>query len=72
MLGNGELVAKDLALLSAFPSTDVEEYNSMWACGNHFLCLPDDETVSFETFDSGVFVMSLQGCRASMSDKNVV
>ncbi|KAG0596932.1 hypothetical protein M758_UG296900 [Ceratodon purpureus] len=44
----------------------------MWAYGNHYRCLLDDESVSYETFDSGVFVMFPQGCRASPQDRNVV
>ena len=72
MINAGEDVDNDLALLSTLPATKAGEYSSMWAYGNHYRCLTDDETVSNETFDSGVFVMSPQGCRASPQDRNIV
>lgn len=62
----------DLALLSTPPSRDATESNSMWAYGNHYRYLPDDEFVTYESFDYGVFVMSPQGFRASPQDSNVV
>ena len=72
MIDSGEEMDLDLALMSNLPDTMAEEYASMWAYGSHYRCLPDDESVTNETFDSGVFVMSPQGCRSSTQDTNVV
>ena len=58
--------------MSELPSRNAEEYPAMWAYGNHYRCLPEDETITYETFDSAVFVISPQGCRASPQDMNIV
>jgi hypothetical protein len=68
----GEEVDLNLTLMSNLPARDAEEYSSMWAYRNHYCCLPDDESITNETFDSGVFVMSSQGCQASPNDTNIV
>ena len=72
MIDAGENVDVDLAQMSTLPFEVALEFPSMWANGNHFRCLPDDESVNTETFDFGVFVMSPQGCRASAQDMNVI
>ena len=72
MINAGERVDLDLALISTLPAIEAEEYSNMWAYGSHYRCLPADEATTHETFDSGVFVMSPQGCRASAHDSNIV
>ena len=72
MIDSGREVDLDLALMSTPSSEQAMEYSSMWAYGNHYRCLPDDESITNETFDSGIFVMSPLGCRASAQDTNVV
>ena len=62
----------DLAMLSDLPSIEADEYPSIWAYGNHYRCLPKEDSIPHETFDSSVFVMSPQGCRASTQDRNIV
>lgn len=67
-----EEVDLDLALMSNIPTQNAEDYLSMWAYKNQYRCLPENETITNKTFDSGVFVMSFQGCRASPKDTNIV
>ena len=71
-IDRGDTVDVDLALMCDLPSRNAEEYPAMWAYGNHYRCLPEEESTTHETFDSGVFVMSPQGCRASAQDTNIV
>ena len=72
MIDFGKEVNLDLALMLTLPAVAAEEYNSMWAYRNHYRCLPDEESLSNETFDCRVFVMSPQGCQSSSQDRNVV
>ena len=58
--------------MSTLPSECAEEYNSIWAYGNHYRCLLDNESITNEMFDSGIFVISPQRCRASLHDTNVI
>ena len=73
LLASGAEVDPDLASMSDPPSVEADEFQSMWAYGWHFRCLPErDEVNTHETYDSGVFVLSPQECRASTSDTNFV
>jgi hypothetical protein len=65
-------VPADLLLLSQPPCSEVTEYPSMWAYGNHFRCENALVGSAHVSFDSGVACIGDQRCQSSGHDRNPV
>lgn len=68
----GEVVPHDLLILSRPPNSQVTEYPSMFAYGNHYRCEDPLLGSTHVSYDSGVASIINQRCRASVNDRNEI